>query len=90
MLCDFQIDTPMMASEWKKPGMLNHFTVVRKLDGGIFPLGFTKEATERNSKAGSNVISFESRYSFTYCSILCFLQYNSFFFSINFFFSLTA
>lgn len=76
--CDFQIDTPMLASEWKKPGMLNHFTVVRKLDGGIFPLGFTKEATERNSKAGSNVISFESRYNFTYCSILCFLQYSSF------------
>lgn len=57
-----QIDTPMLASEWKKPGMLSHFTVVRKLDGGIFPMGFTKEATERNSKAGFNVISFESRY----------------------------
>lgn len=61
---DFQIDTPMLASEWKKPGMLSHFTVVRKLDGGIFPMGFTKEATERNSKAGFNVLSFESRYNF--------------------------
>ncbi|XP_024019597.1 DNA polymerase alpha catalytic subunit [Morus notabilis] len=55
-----KIDTPMLASEWKKPGMLSHFTVVRKLDGGIFPMGFTKEATERNSKAGFNVLSFES------------------------------
>lgn len=51
----------MLASEWKKPGMLSHFTVVRKLDGGIFPMGFTKEATERNTKAGSNVLCFESR-----------------------------
>ncbi|XP_075654619.1 DNA polymerase alpha catalytic subunit [Castanea sativa] len=55
-----KIDTPMLASEWKRPGMLSHFTVVRKLDGGIFPMGFTKEATDRNSKAGSNVISSES------------------------------
>ena len=51
----------MLASEWKRPGMLSHFTVVRKLDGGIFPMGFTKEAADRNSKAGSNVLSIESR-----------------------------
>lgn len=57
-----QIDTPMLASEWKRPGMLSHFTVVRKLDGNIFPMGFAKEATDRNSKAGSNVISSESRW----------------------------
>ncbi|KAB1214754.1 DNA polymerase alpha catalytic subunit [Morella rubra] len=56
-----KIDTPMLPSEWKRPGMLSHFTVVRKLDGGIFPMGFTKEATDRNSKAGSNVLSTESR-----------------------------
>ncbi|XP_024931872.2 DNA polymerase alpha catalytic subunit isoform X1 [Ziziphus jujuba] len=55
-----KIDTPMLASEWKRPGMLSHFTVVRKLDGGIFPMGFSKEATEKNSKAGSTVLSFES------------------------------
>ncbi|RXH75354.1 hypothetical protein DVH24_030075 [Malus domestica] len=55
-----KIDTPVLASEWTKPGMLSHFTVVRKLDGGIFPMGFTKEATEKNSKAGSNVLSIES------------------------------
>ncbi|GMY11780.1 DNA polymerase alpha catalytic subunit [Fagus crenata] len=55
-----KIDTPMLSSEWKRPGMLSHFTVVRKLDGGIFPMGFTKEATDRNSKSGSNVISSES------------------------------
>ncbi|KAF5736157.1 putative DNA polymerase alpha catalytic subunit [Tripterygium wilfordii] len=55
-----KIDTPMLASEWRKSGILSHFTVVRKLDGGIFPMGFTKETTERNSKAGSNVLGFES------------------------------
>ncbi|EOX91455.1 DNA polymerase alpha catalytic subunit isoform 1 [Theobroma cacao] len=55
-----KIDTPMLASEWKKPGLLSHFTVVRKLDGGIFPMGFTKEVTDKNSKAGSNVLVSES------------------------------
>ncbi|EEF38804.1 DNA polymerase alpha catalytic subunit [Ricinus communis] len=55
-----KIDTPMLASEWKKPGMLSHFTVVRKLDGGIFPMGFSKEVTERNTQAGSNVLGIES------------------------------
>lgn len=51
----------MVASEWKKQGMLSHFTVVRKLEGGIFPMGFSKEVTERNTKAGSNVLGIESR-----------------------------
>ncbi|CAI9754278.1 unnamed protein product [Fraxinus pennsylvanica] len=55
-----KIDTPMLSSEWTRPGMLSHFTVVRKFEGGIFPMGFTKEAAERNEKARSNVISFES------------------------------
>ncbi|KAK3013484.1 hypothetical protein RJ639_010303, partial [Escallonia herrerae] len=55
-----KIDTPMLKTEWKRPGMLSHFTVVRKLEGGIFPMGFTKEARDTNSKAGSDVISFES------------------------------
>ncbi|XP_011043523.1 PREDICTED: DNA polymerase alpha catalytic subunit-like isoform X2 [Populus euphratica] len=55
-----KIDTPMLASEWKKPGMLSHFTVVRKLDGGIFPMGFSKEVTDRNTIAGSNVLAIES------------------------------
>lgn len=56
-----QIDTPMLASEWTRPGMLSHFTVVRKLEDGLFPMGFNKEAADRNSKAGSNIISMESR-----------------------------
>ncbi|CAA0840971.1 DNA polymerase alpha catalytic subunit [Striga hermonthica] len=56
-----KIDSPMMASEWTRPGMLSHFTVVRKLEGGIFPMGFAKEAAEKNTKAGSNVICYESR-----------------------------
>ncbi|XP_040370830.1 DNA polymerase alpha catalytic subunit isoform X1 [Rosa chinensis] len=56
-----KIDTPVKDSEWKSPGMLSHFTVVRKLDGGIFPMGFTKVAADKNSKAGSNVLSIEGR-----------------------------
>ncbi|RDY09686.1 DNA polymerase alpha catalytic subunit, partial [Mucuna pruriens] len=55
-----KIDTPMLASEWKRPGRLTHFTVIRKLDGNIFPMGFNKEVTDRNSKAGSNVLCAES------------------------------
>lgn len=57
-----QIDGPMLATEWKKPGMLRHFTVIRKLDGGIFPMGFAKESTDRNSKAGSNVLICEGKW----------------------------
>ncbi|CAL0331796.1 unnamed protein product [Lupinus luteus] len=55
-----KIDTPMLASEWKRAEMLTHFTVVRKLDGTIFPLGFSKEVTDRNTKARSNVLFVES------------------------------
>ncbi|KAL4183613.1 hypothetical protein AMTRI_Chr11g99120 [Amborella trichopoda] len=46
-----KIDSP---SEWKRPD--SHFTVIRKLDGDVFPLGFTKEADERNKKAGNIVL----------------------------------
>ncbi|KAI3521012.1 hypothetical protein L1887_10469 [Cichorium endivia] len=55
-----KIDIPMLASEWTRPGMLTHFTVVRKLEDGFFPMGFNKEAADKNSKAGSNIISMES------------------------------
>ncbi|XP_057454382.1 DNA polymerase alpha catalytic subunit-like [Lotus japonicus] len=55
-----KIDTPMLASEWKRPGKLTHFTVIRKLHGNIFPLGFNKEVTDRNTKAGSNIVCAES------------------------------
>ncbi|CAN0864074.1 DNA polymerase alpha catalytic subunit [Linum grandiflorum] len=48
-----KIDTPMLAPEREKPGMVSHFTVVRKLDGGIFPMGFSTELADRNMKAGS-------------------------------------
>ena len=52
----------MPASEWERPGMLPHFTVIRKLDGNIFPLGFSKEVMNKNLKAGSNVLCVESRW----------------------------
>lgn len=55
-----KIDYPMPKSEWNKPGMLGHFSILRKLDGGIFPMGFTKEVANRNTKAGSNILNYES------------------------------
>lgn len=55
-----KIDSPMMASEWKRPGALSHFTTVRKLEGGIFPMGFTKDVADMNSKASTNVLGTES------------------------------
>ncbi|GAB2231798.1 hypothetical protein Drorol1_Dr00010810 [Drosera rotundifolia] len=55
-----KIDSPMLASEWKTPGVLSHFTVVRKLEGGIFPMGFTKDVSDKNAKGGSNSFGCES------------------------------
>ncbi|KAI3922255.1 hypothetical protein MKX01_005944 [Papaver californicum] len=55
-----KIDTPMLTSEWTEPGVLGHFTVVRKLEGGIFPMGFAKEVADRNTKAGSIILVAES------------------------------
>ncbi|XP_074303278.1 DNA polymerase alpha catalytic subunit-like isoform X1 [Silene latifolia] len=46
-----KIDIPMCNSEWKTRGLLSHFTVVRRLEGGIWPVGFTTEVKEKNSKA---------------------------------------
>lgn len=57
-----QIDSPISAKELERPGMLSSFTVVRKLGGGIFPVGLAKEAASRNSNAGSNVLALESRH----------------------------
>ncbi|ONM36133.1 DNA polymerase alpha catalytic subunit [Zea mays] len=55
-----KIDSPMRPEDWQKRGMLSHFTVVRKLEGSIFPIGLAKEASDRNQKAGSNVLALES------------------------------
>jgi len=58
----FQIDSPMRPEDWQKRGMLSHFTVMRKLEGSIFPIGLAKEASDRNQKAGSSVLALESRW----------------------------
>ncbi|XP_037414948.1 DNA polymerase alpha catalytic subunit-like isoform X2 [Triticum dicoccoides] len=55
-----KIDTPMRSEDWQKRGTISHFTVMRKLEGSIFPIGLTKEASDRNQKAGSNVLALES------------------------------
>jgi DNA polymerase alpha subunit A len=54
-----KIDYPMPKFEWNKLGMLGHFSILRKLDGGIFPMEFTKEVTNRNTKVGSNILKYE-------------------------------
>lgn len=59
----FQIDSPMRSEDWQKRGMLSHFTVMRKLEGSIFPIGLSKESSDRNQKAGSNVLALESRWT---------------------------
>jgi DNA polymerase alpha subunit A len=46
----------MRPEDWQKRGMLSHFTVMRKLEGSIFPLGLAKGASDRNEQAGSNVL----------------------------------
>ncbi|KAH7429421.1 hypothetical protein KP509_09G047200 [Ceratopteris richardii] len=55
-----KVDMPMPQSEWNTSDMLSHFSIVRKLDGGIFPVGFTTEVTQMNTKAGCNVLGLES------------------------------
>ncbi|KAL2611548.1 hypothetical protein R1flu_023240 [Riccia fluitans] len=55
-----KVDMPMPQAEWNTHEMLNHFSIVRKLDGGIFPVGFTSEVAKLNSKVGQNVLSHES------------------------------
>lgn len=68
-LC-LQVDTPMPLAEWNNRDMLNHFSIVRKLDGGVFPMGFTSEVSKINSSTGSNILSSEGRLA---CS---FLEFN--------------
>ena len=52
----------MRSEDWQKRGTISHFTVMRKLEGSILPIGLTKEASDRNQKAGSNVLALESRW----------------------------
>ncbi|KAM0888072.1 hypothetical protein ACQ4PT_028574 [Festuca glaucescens] len=56
-----KIDSPMRSEDWQKRGMISHFTIMRELEGSIFPIGLNKEASDRNQKAGSNVLALESR-----------------------------
>lgn len=50
----------MPLAEWNNRDMLNHFSIVRKLDGGIFPMGFTSEVAKINNNS-ANTLSAESR-----------------------------
>lgn len=70
-LGNLQIDSPMRPEDWQKRGMLSHFTVVRKLEGSIFPIGLAKEASDRNQKAGNNVLALESRWVLPLAMEIC-------------------
>ncbi|KAG6486781.1 hypothetical protein ZIOFF_055361 [Zingiber officinale] len=54
-----KINSPMVPSEWKKRGVLTHFSIVRKV-GGISLKDLEKEVAERNSKAGTSTLALES------------------------------
>ncbi|CAN8251389.1 unnamed protein product [Cochlearia groenlandica] len=55
-----KIDVPMPSPERKRSGILSHFTVVRNPEGTGYPIGWKKEVTDRNSKNGRSVLSFEN------------------------------
>lgn len=48
-----------MEKDWK--GVINSFTVVRKIEGSIFPMGYKKALSDWNSRTGYTLV-FESRY----------------------------
>jgi hypothetical protein len=55
-----QIDAPMEnEQEWK--AVISSFTVVRKIEGGIFPIGYKKALSDWNSRTGYTLV-LESRY----------------------------
>ncbi|XP_024534663.1 DNA polymerase alpha catalytic subunit [Selaginella moellendorffii] len=54
-----KVDAPMPQSEWNKQEMLEHFSIVRKLDGGVYPMGFSSEVSLINNKSGCSVLSCE-------------------------------
>ncbi|RZB70613.1 DNA polymerase alpha catalytic subunit isoform A [Glycine soja] len=60
--CKFEVtvDSPKQIIVWRRTERLTRFTIVRKLDGIIFPMGFSKEVTDRNLQAGSNILCAES------------------------------
>lgn len=54
-----KVDAPMPLAEWNNRDMLSHFSIVRKLDGGIFPMGFASEVAKVNSNS-VNTLNAES------------------------------
>nr|VDD25910.1 unnamed protein product [Brassica oleracea] len=62
LLCfhNAKIDVPMAGPERKRCGILSHFTVVRNPEGTGYPIGWKKEVSDRNSKKGCCVLSFEN------------------------------
>ncbi|CAM6100645.1 unnamed protein product [Calypogeia fissa] len=55
-----KVDMPMPLAEWNTHEMLSHFSIVRKLEGGVFPSGFASEVDQINSKMGATVLAYES------------------------------
>eukprot|EP00898_Chlorokybus_atmophyticus_P002051 jgi/Chlat1/2847/Chrsp194S03002 len=44
-----KVDGPTPKAEWNTPQQLKHFSLVRRLDGGTFPVGFAQELKRINS-----------------------------------------
>ena len=71
----------MAGPERKRCGILSHFTVVRNPEGTGYPIGWKKEVSDRNSKKGCCVLSFENRY-YSAALLLCRLVLHNIFFCI--------
>jgi DNA polymerase alpha subunit A len=54
-----KVDAPIPLAEWNNRDGLNHFSIVRKLDGGMFPVGFVSEVAKINSNS-TNTLNAES------------------------------
>eukprot|EP00899_Mesostigma_viride_P010487 jgi/Mesvir1/1943/Mv22962-RA.2 len=54
---DVNVDVPAPKSEWNTPQRLQHFTAIRKLDGGTFPPGFAAELAKKNGTSRGMVLS---------------------------------
>lgn len=51
----------MAMSEWNTKEKLSHFSAIRRLEGGTFPVGLDAELATVNAKAGSQVVSKKGR-----------------------------
>eukprot|EP00850_Spirogloea_muscicola_P002464 SM000009S23593 [mRNA] locus=s9:972011:982036:- [translate_table: standard] len=56
-----KIDGPTPMTEWNTAHMLGHFSAVRRLDGGVFPMGFDAELARMNASSGGEPAAFSKK-----------------------------